>query len=769
VATTVRAIDLMLPGSFGKETLSNDGMENLALGISGAATIPLTNVDHTLTTDNQGEAQHFIQILTGALTANVNVIVPNESRVYVADNRTTGAFTVTFQTAAGGGVAVDQGARTLVYCDGTTVYPVASGTGGGGGGSGAPTDAAYLVQAAHALLTGERVVTNTPTVVWDFATPGAAGATIPDGAISYAKIQDVASKRLLGRFTPTSGDTQEITLGTGLALDDAGTLTASSAGAQPLDATLTALAGQATGVNQLPYFTGTDTAAQTLLTPFARTLLDDADQTAMQTTLGIVPGTTVQPLDATLTALAGVTTGANTLPFFTGTDTASTTALTAFMRSLLDDPDAATARSTLGVTSDAATGSYDLGLTWAGTLPASQVLMRYPFPRAVDVPVGLTGSRGVSAVAATALTTLDLRKNGTSIGSVQWAAAGTTATFIMATPTSFAAGDVLTVHAPASADATLADLGLSLAGTRAVVAGEMGATTFLGLTDTDPTTYVGNALKILRANAAQTAVEFGPVLGTMAEQNAGAVAITGGAATFTGNLTDVTGATTLGSLTVNTQIQGVGIAAATDADGSAFFTNRNAGGSRAAVYCAGDAPSYFGGTVQVANAAGIQTVPTGAEAFIVSHNKAAGQHGITVRPAGGDTGALEMIFTNAAGTPVGSISSTGSATSFNTSSDQRLKHAIAPLTAALDRVRALRPISHLWNADDSYGEGFLAHELQQQIPLAVTGEPEAINDDGSIRPQQVDNSKLVPWLAAGMQELMAQVEALTARVAALEA
>ena len=192
------------------------------------------------------------------------------------------------------------------------------------------------------------------------------------------------------------------------------------------------------------------------------------------------------------------------------------------MRGLLDDPDLATAQATLGITgggggssdflgltdtpnsysgqagkgvvvngaatglefTTAATGSYDLGLTWSGTLPASQVLMRYPFPRAVDFPAGLTGSQGRAAVAATALTTLDLRKNGTSVGSVQFAAAGTTATFTMASATSFAAGDVLTVHAPASADATLADLGLSLAGTRAVVAGEMGATTWLGLTDT---------------------------------------------------------------------------------------------------------------------------------------------------------------------------------------------------------------------------------------------------------------------------------------------
>jgi hypothetical protein len=757
VATTVRAIELMLPGSMGKEVLSNSGMENLALGISGAATIPLTNTDHTLTTDNQGEAQHFVQILTGALTANVNLVVPPESRVFIFDNRTTGAFTVTVKTATGGGVAVDQGARTLVYCDGTTVYPVASGTGGGGGGSGAPTDAAYLVQSAHALLTGERVVTNTPTVVWDFATPGAAGAIIPDGAVSYAKIQDVASTRLLGRFTAGSGDVQEITPGTGLTLDAGGVLSATAVG-QPLDATLTALAGLATGANQVPYFTGTDTAAQTLLTPFARTLLDDADQAAMRTTLGLTPGTDVQPLDATLTALAGVTTGANTLPFFTGTDTASTTALTGFMRSLLDDPDAATARSTLGVTGDAATGSYDLGLTWAGTLPASQVLMRYPFPRAVDFPAGLTGSRGVAAVAATALTTLDLRKNGTSVGSVQWAAAATTATFTMAAATSFAAGDVLTVHAPASADATLADLGLSLAGIRAVVAGEMGATTFLALTDT-PDAYAANALKILRVNAAATATEFGPVLGTMATQNANAVAITGGSATL-GSLT-VTGI-------INANQRYIANPAGNDIYGIWSDLAAAGGTNRYFLYSPGTAPSYFGGAVQVAGTMAVQSTTNSGIALLLNHTKAT-QAALYIHPTDTDSGSPAINFTNVAFTQIGSVTTNSTATFFNTSSDARLKHAITPLTAALERIRALRPVSFRWNSTDESDEGFLAHELMVPCPGAVTGLPDEVNEDGSIRPQQVDASKIIPLLTAGLQAALDKIDALTARITTLEA
>jgi hypothetical protein len=56
------------------------------------------------------------------------------------------------------------------------------------------------------------------------------------------------------------------------------------------------------------------------------------------------------PLDATLQAIADLPTSANTLAYFTGVDTAALTPLTPFMRTLLDDPDLATAQATLGIT-----------------------------------------------------------------------------------------------------------------------------------------------------------------------------------------------------------------------------------------------------------------------------------------------------------------------------------------------------------------------------------------------------------------------------------
>jgi len=150
---------------------------------------------------------------------------------------------------------------------------------------------------------------------------------------------------------------------------------------------------------------------------------------------------------------------------------------------------------------------------------------------------------------------------------------------------------------------------------------------------------------------------------------------------------------------------------------------------------------------------------------------------------------------NESGVPqVGSITSNGSSTSYNTSSDHRLKEAIVDMTGAIDRVKALAPKRFNFIADpDTTVDGFIAHEAQAVVPEAVTGTkdamrdeeyevtPAVIDDDGNVVTeavmgtrsvpdyQGIDQSKLVPLLTGALQEAIAKIEALEARVTALEA
>jgi hypothetical protein len=120
------------------------------------------------------------------------------------------------------------------------------------------------------------------------------------------------------------------------------------------------------------------------------------------------------------------------------------------------------------------------------------------------------------------------------------------------------------------------------------------------------------------------------------------------------------------------------------------------------------------------------------------------------------------------GSTVGTITSNASSTSYVTSSDYRLKHDIAPMTGALAKVQALKPCTYKWNVDGSAGDGFIAHELAEVCPTAVHGEKDAVNEDGSIKPQGVDTSFLVATLTAAIQEQQALITQLTARITALE-
>jgi hypothetical protein len=131
---------------------------------------------------------------------------------------------------------------------------------------------------------------------------------------------------------------------------------------------------------------------------------------------------------------------------------------------------------------------------------------------------------------------------------------------------------------------------------------------------------------------------------------------------------------------------------------------------------------------------------------------------------------------------VGSISTSGSATSYNTSSDYRLKENVVPMTGSIDRLKALKPSKFNFIADaDTTVDGFLAHEAGNVVPECATGTKDAMTvevlytaDDelpegkniGDVKEasvpdyQGIDQSKLVPLLVSALQEAIARIETL---------
>jgi len=144
------------------------------------------------------------------------------------------------------------------------------------------------------------------------------------------------------------------------------------------------------------------------------------------------------------------------------------------------------------------------------------------------------------------------------------------------------------------------------------------------------------------------------------------------------------------------------------------------------------------------------------------------QYGIEVNNIAGVANSYAMIFGNGS-TTVGSILMQTSSTQFNTTSDYRLKENIVPLTGAIERVNQLqvRRFNFIIEPDNTV-DGFIAHEVKNIVPEAVSGEKDGVKEDGSIDPQGIDQSKLVPLLTAALQEAIAKIETLEARLTALE-
>ena len=127
-----------------------------------------------------------------------------------------------------------------------------------------------------------------------------------------------------------------------------------------------------------------------------------------------------------------------------------------------------------------------------------------------------------------------------------------------------------------------------------------------------------------------------------------------------------------------------------------------------------------------------------------------------------DNNNRDILNFNRNGSTCGQITGTNSATTYATSSDYRLKENVNYDFDATTRLKQLKPARFNFIIDETntLRDGFIAHEVSNVVPRAVVGEKDAVDSEGNIEPQTIDQSKLVPLLVKTVQELEARIKTL---------
>jgi len=257
-----------------------------------------------------------------------------------------------------------------------------------------------------------------------------ASLTTASGSYLYATANDVYTTGTITTFGRSLVDdadasTARTTLGLGTLATQSGTFSGTSSGtntgdqtaaslgltigtnAQANDAGLTSIAGLTTESGNYIYATANDVYTTGVITSFGRSLVDDADASTSRTTLGLAIGTDVQAYDAGLLSIAALTTAADRYIYTTANDVYTTGVITSFGRSLVDDADASTCRTTLGL-GTLATQSGTFSGTSSGTNTGDQTAASLSLTIGTNVQAydaGLTSIAALTTVSGSYLYT----------------------------------------------------------------------------------------------------------------------------------------------------------------------------------------------------------------------------------------------------------------------------------------------------------------------------------------------------------------------------
>jgi hypothetical protein len=173
-------------------------------------------------------------------------------------------------------------------------------------------------------------------------------------------------------------------------------------------------------------------------------------------------------------------------------------------------------------------------------------------------------------------------------------------------------------------------------------------------------------------------------------------------------------------------------------------------------------------------------------AFVIKAGGGAGPTGIAANDtyfyADGSNGAVLSMgntfgngkdyaqFRNPSNTVIGRIQQTSNTSiAYVTTSDYRLKENVKDFEGATEVLRALPVYEYNFISEpEVVHQGFLAHELQEFVPLAVTGTKDEVDEEGNAKYQGVDTAKVVPLLVAALKESIARIDALEAEVKELK-
>jgi hypothetical protein len=292
--------------------------------------------------------------------------------------------------------------------------------------------------------------------------------------------------------------------------------------------------------------------------------------------------------------------------------------------------------------------------------------------------------------------------------------------------------DSVSLVAGGTARATASTSGLGVTGTLSTTgAASLGST--LGVTGA---ATLGSTLSVTGSVTAASVASSGAVSGTTLAAS--------GAATLSSTLA-VTGAiTATGGLTAAAPV--LTAAGTVSAPSHSFSTDTNTG-----LYSGGADVLKFttGGTERMSiDAAGtVSVVGSGGGQLVLTETA---------------TSTIQAQKFVMAAVQKGNIDISTTGVTYNTASDYRLKENITPLTEAVDRLEQLRPKRFQFISDPSHQtmEGFIAHEVAEVVPAAVSGEKDGTYSNGQPMYQSIDASRLVPLLVAAVQELALRVEAL---------